>query len=241
MALSLVDATTWVGDHDFTTRMNELSLQISRDAQDDTRYGTAGSSRLGRSRIAGLEDIEAELNGFWDHPVDEDIFTGLGTTDQVVTHSVDGTETSVAYLYTSRKFSYQTFGDVGANMPFTLSLQGSRGTGSPGAIRGRVAAQKQDVSATGVLGSAVNLGSVASDEHLYVAVHVLTAGTSIDIDVESDADSGFGTPTAQMSLSLSSAGGTIQRTAGPISDTWYRLNVTAISGTFTIAAALGIK
>lgn len=241
MSLSLLDATTWVADRDFTTRLNELSVDISVEALDDTRYGTSGNSRLGRSRIGGLEDIETELNGFWESAVDSDSFSGLGDTDQVVTHSVDGSETSVAYLYTSRKFSYQTFDEVGVNMPFTLSMQGSRGTGSPGAVRGRVAAAKQDVSATGVLGSAVNLGSVASDEHLYVVLHVFTAGTSIDIDVESDADSAFGTPTTQMSLSLSSTGGTIQRTLGSISDTWYRLVVTANTGTFNLAGAIGVK
>lgn len=240
-SLAALDFTTWVGDHDMTTRMNELSLSVSVEAQEDTRYGTNGAHRVGRSRIAGLEDIESELNGFWDWPVDEDISDGLGTTDQVVTHSVSGAETDVAYLYTSRKFSYQTFGEVGSVTPFTLSMQGSRGTGSPGAIRGQVAAAKQDVSATGVVGSVVNLGDVAAGEYLYAAVHAFTAGDSISIDVESDSDSTFPSPTVQMSFSLSAAGGTLQRTPGTITDTHYRLSVSANTGTFNLAGVIGVK
>lgn len=241
MSLALVDASTWIEGFDFTTRMNEISLDSSFEGLDDTRFGTAGASRQGTSRIAGLEDIETELNGFWEAPVDEAVFTGLGVADQVVTHSVDGAETSTAYLYRSRKFTYEKFGEVGANTPFTVTLQGSRG--GAGLVRGQVAAASQDVSATGQLGSALNLGDVSSDERVYVTVHVFTAGTSIELELESDVDSNFDSPNPQMTIGpLTAVGGTLERTVtGPKTDAWWRLNVTSVSGTFTVAAAIGIK
>lgn len=243
MSLSLLDATTWINSFDFTTRLNEISLEIPVEALDDNRFGGNDTPRVGRSRIAGLEDVTAELNGFWEAPVDEASFSGLGTADQVVTHSVDGAETSVAYLYTSRKFTYQAFGEVGSNTPFTVNLQGSRGNGSPGAVRGQVAAAKQDVSTTGQVGSIVNLGDVASGEHLYAVVHVFTIGTSIDIDIESDSDTNFGDgdETVQLSFSLTAEGATLKRTPGAITDTHFRAVVTANSGTSTIGVPIGIK
>lgn len=241
MSLPLLNATTFIEGFDFTTRLNELSLETPVESLDDNRFGGADTPRVGRSRIAGLEDVTAELNGFWEAPVDEAVFSGLGTADQVVTHSVDGSETSVAYLYTSRKFTYEKFGEVGSNTPFTVNLQGSRGNGSPGAIRGQMATAKQNVSATGVLGTVVNLGDVAADEYLYATLHVFSVGTSLEVDIESAPDSSFSTVTTRMSFSVSATGGNLQRLAGAISDTHYRLNVTSITDTFTVAAAIGIK
>lgn len=246
-SIALLDASTWVSGFDFTTRLNELSLEASIEALDDTRYGTPNAPRIGRSRTAGLEDVETELNGYWESAdpgsADAAAFTGLGSQLEVVTHSADGTETAVAYMYQARKFTYQLGGEIGEILPFTLNVNGAGGNANPGVVRGQVAAANQTVSAIGALGSPVNLGAVADGEFLYAAFHVFAAGTSITVDVESEADSAFGTPTVQQTIGpLTAAGGTwMTRVAGPIADTWFRFNVTAITGTFTVAGALGIK
>lgn len=245
--LALLDATTWVSGFDFTTRLNELSVEASLEALEDTRFGTAGNPRTARSRIAGLEDVATELNGYWESAssgsADEAAFSGLGSSLEVVTHSVDGAEQSVSYMYQARKFSYQIGDEIGSVLPFTLGIQGAAGNGSAGLVRGQVAAASQDVSALGVLGSALNLGAVDAGEHLYAAFHVFAAGTSITVDLQSEADSGFGTPTTQQTIGpLTATGGTwMTRVAGPITDSWFRFNVSAITGTFTVAAAVGIK
>lgn len=247
-SIALVDASTWVSGFDFTTRLNELSVEPSIEALDDTRFGTPDAPRVGRSRIGGLEDVETELNGYWESldpgSADAAAFAGLGSSLEVVTHSVDGAEESVSYMYQARKFTYQLGGEVGAILPFTLNIMGAGGNNNPGVVRGQVAAANQDVSATGALGSAVNLGAVGSGEFLYATLHVFTAGTSITVELQSDADNTFGTPTTQATFNggpITAAGGFwAPRAAGPISDTWYRLAVTAITGTFTVAGAIGI-
>lgn len=248
-SLALVDATTWVAGTDFTTRLNELSVEASAEELEDTRFGTAGASRVGRSRIGGLQDVETELTGYWESAasgsVDAAAFTGLGTAAQVVTHSVDGAEQSVAYFYRARKFSYQLGGEIGSVLPFTLGIQGASGNGSVGLVRGQVGAASQEVSAIGALGSPVNLGAVAADEALYAAFHVLSAGTTISVKIESDDAQAFSTPADVAGATigpLTATGGTwMTRVAGPITDTWFRFNATAITGTFRVAGAIGIK
>lgn len=245
--LALVDASTWVSGFDFTTRLNELNVDLTTEAIEDTRFGTAGSPRKGRSRIGGLHDVETELNGFWEsldgNSADAAARSGLGTTRHVVTHSTTGAEQSTAYMYQARTFTYQLGDEIGAVLPFTLNIQGAGGNGSPGAVRGQVAAQHQTVSATGPLGSPVNVGDVADGEYLYAAFHVFGAGTSISVDLESAADQSFATPTVRRSFGpLDSTGGTwVARVPGPITDTWFQFDVTAITGTFTVAGAIGVK
>lgn len=244
--LALVDATTWVGGFDFTTRLNELSVDISDEALDDTRFGTNANPRSAMSRIAGLTDVETELNGYWESAsggsVDEAAFTGLGNQTPV-THSVDGAETSVAYAYRARRFNYQLGGEVGAILPFTLGVMGS--SGSP-VVRGQVAAAVQDVSSTGAFGSPVNLGAGASGEFLYLAFHVFTAGTSIEVKVESDDAQAFSSPadvTGATIGPITATGGTwmTRVDASGITDTWFRMNITAITGTFNVAGMLAIQ
>lgn len=244
MSLALLDATTFIEGFDFTTRLNELSLETPVESLDDNRFGGADTPRVGRSRIAGLEDVTTELNGFWEAPVDEAAFSGLGTADQVVTHSVDGSEQSTAYLYMSRKFTYEKFGEVGSNTPFTVNLQGSRGNGSPGAVRGQVGVSRGTFSATNTRpGTELNLGTVAADEFLYATLHLFSVGTSITIEVYSAPTVDFASPTLRATIGpLSETGGTwMSPVAGAISDEWYKFEISAITGTFTIAGAMGIK
>lgn len=244
--LALLDATTFVGGHDFTTVMNDLQMPISFDELDVTKFGQQGGTRA-RQRIAGLQDVESTLAGFWEagaDAVDAAAFDGL-TELLPVTHSMDGLEGSVAYLYQGRSFTYEMFGAVGEAAPFTLSVKGSKGNGAAGAgaIRGRLAKAKGAVSLTGGMGTAVNLGPVLEGQYLYAAVHVFTAGTSITVDLASDDSAAFLSGTTRATTGpLTTTGGTwLTRVPGPIADGWYLFNVPDITGIFTVAAAVGIK
>lgn len=240
---ALLNATTFVGGFDFTGTMNQLSLAGDLEALDSTVFGS-----VARSRTAGLQDVTAQLVGFWDagtDQVDPAVFAVLGGASQVVTHTPHGTAGEVAYIYEAKEFSYSMFGEVGQLAPYTLALQGSSGNTQPGLIRGQLAAAKGNVSATGALGSAVNLGAVDAGEYLYLAFHVFSAGTTISVKVESDDNAGMTTPTDVAGGTIgpiTTSGGTwMTRVAGPITDTHFRLNVTAITGTFNVAGVIGIK
>lgn len=237
---ALTDATCWVGGYDFTGDTNQLTVNISAEELDSTTFGSGGY----RSRQAGLRTVSATLNGFWSSATsaapDPQMFPDLGVADRVVTAGPDDAEGSVAYFFQAGKFSADMFGAVGELVPFTLNMSGTNGVG---AVRGTVLKAKGDVSATGATGTATELGAVGSGEYLYAVCHVFSAGTTITAVLESDVDNTFASATTQATFGpITTTGGTwATRVAGPITDTWYRLRVTAVTGTFSIAAAAGIQ
>jgi hypothetical protein len=239
----LVDCTAYVAGHDFTTDSNSLTLSMEVDEQDNTTFGGGGW----RSRTGGLKSASLSLEGFWQAgagSIDADTFSTLGTRNEAVTVTPDGNEQETAYFAQMTKFSYEMFGSVGEMTPFSLEAMSSEG--AEGLIRGQLAKAKGNVSATGAFGSAVNLGAGAAGKYLYFVFHVFTAGTTISVKVESDNAQAFSTPadvTGATVGPITSAGGTwmTRVNASAITDTWFRLNATAVTGTFNLAGALAIQ
>lgn len=237
----MLDCTTWIGGHDFTTEANELSISIDAEDLDNTTFGQGGY----RSRIGGLKNIEASLsgylnvNGITSLDPDASIFPALGTADQVVTQAWDDAELSTAYIYQAGEFSYTPFGDVGGVAPFQLDMRGSNYVGVK---RGVITKAKGNVNATGATGTAWNGGNVASGSYLYATLHVFSAGTTITAVIESDDNGAFSSATTRITFGpITTSGGTWgARVAGPLTETHYRLRVTAITGTFSIGAAIAI-
>lgn len=236
--------TTWFSGYDMTGDLNSTTLALSYDALEDTAFGDQA-----RSRVAGLEDCQLSEAGFWQsaaaNAIDPVAFASLGA-GQVVTNSPDPLDSSVAYFYRAKSFNYQPFSNkVGEMVGFTLSAQSARGAGlaSVAAVRGRTMKGKGTVSATGATGTAFQLGAVASGQFLYAAFHEFAVGTTITAVLESNVDNTFGAATTRMTFGpITTVGGVWgTRVAGPITDTWYRLRVTAITGTHTIACVAGIK
>lgn len=242
-SFALLDVTTYVAGFDFTGTMNSLALNNGDQELDTTVFGSQA-----RKRISGIEDTDASLQGFWEAgagTVDPEAFGKLGGARQVVSHSPTGVAGSTSYFYEAAEYTYNLFGEIGVAAPYTLSLMGASGNNSPGMIRGQMTAAKGNVSATGAFGTGVNLGAVAAGKYLYLAFHVFTAGTTLSVKVESDDNSGFTTPADVAGATigpLTAAGGTwMTRVAGPLTDSWFRLNATAVTGTFNVSASLGIK
>jgi hypothetical protein len=237
--LVLTDVTTWVNGYDMTTDLNKMTLRAEVDDKDATTFGSGGW----RKHQGGLKDVSAEYGGLYqagDDLIDDQAFSNLGVSDQIMTVSPDGLAGSPAFFFRGATFSYEALDAVGELAPFNLS---AKATNQEGLVRGQVAKAKGTHSATGVVGSAVNLGAVPSGQFLYAAVHVFTAGTTITLKIESDTTSGFasaadvGSPLS----AITTEGGTwVTRVAGPITDTWFRVNATACTGSFTMAAVIGI-
>lgn len=237
--LALTDATCWVAGYDFTTDLNQITLGATVDEQDNTTFGSGGY----RSRIGGLKDVSAQVAGFWQSATspapDPQAFPDLGVVDRVSTFAPTSTEGSVAYTAQLGKFTYDMFGAVGDVTPFSLNMSG---TNAAGLVRGQVAAAKQTKSATGVLGSVQTLGAVGSTQFLYAALHVFSAGTTMTVQVQSAPTAGFASPTTRGTFSAATTTGGLwlTRVAGPITDTFWRLNVSAITGTFSVAGVIAI-
>lgn len=238
---------TWFSGYDMTGDSNSTTLAIELEALENTVF--TSNPVPGRRRAAGLEDVQGGVEGFWDSgpgTIDPTAFSALDGATQAITQSVSGAAGDVAYLYQSRVFSYQTFlTAIGQMAPFALSMQGTKGNGtnSVGAVRGRVLKAKGTVSATGATGSVVQVGAVGSGQYLYAAVHVFSAPTTVTLQIQSDDNAGMTSPTTRMTVGpITAVGGTwATRVAGPITDDFWRVNVSAITGTSQIAVAIGIK
>lgn len=236
----MTDVTTYVGGYDFTTDLNKVIVKAEVDELDATTFGGGGY----KARLGGLRDVMADMGGFWQSAtsaaVDPQVFSELGTADRPVTILPAPTETSIAYMFLGAKFSYEMFGQVGEITPFALSM---KGTNTYGLVRGQLAKARGNVSATGAAGSALSLGAVGAGQYLYAALHVFSAGTTVTVQVQSDDDGGMSSPTTRGTIGpVTTTGGTwLVRVAGPITDTFWRLNVSAITGTFNVAGAIGIQ
>lgn len=234
----LTNSTLFVAGYDLTADSNEVQWALEADAQECTTFASSGAKEY----KAGLKSAEMSAKGFWQAgsgTVDPEVFTNLGTADRVATWCQLGTADSAAYFGRFGSFAYQLGGALGEMMPFSLD---SKGTNGQGIIRGKLAKAKGNVSATGATGSAVELDAASATQYLYAVVHIFSAGTTVTINLESDTASNFPSAATQATIGpLTTAGGTwMTRVAGAITDTFFRFNVTAITGTFSIAAAVGI-
>lgn len=242
---AMVDCTTYADAYDFTTDLNQLSMKVEVDEKETTTFGGNGF----RSRIGGLKDVSADLQGYWQSndagtvagAPDPVGFSSLGVANKVVTMSPSGDEAATVFMAQLGEFTYELGDAIGEVLPFTLSMSNS---GGQGLIRGQLAKARGDVSATGVLGSVVNLGAPSSTQFVYAAFHVFTAATTITVQVQSDDGAGFASPTTRATIGpITTAGGTwMTRVAGPFSgETHWRLNVSAITGTFNVAGSIAVQ
>lgn len=233
-SFSLLTPTIYVHDTDLTPYCNRLTLNSAVDELDTTAFGATY-----RTRIGGLKTAGFNFDGFWESTPDLANFSTLGTTGQVATVSPAGTEAQTAYFLQTGRFAYEEFGKIGTVTPFMVS---TKNTNTNGLIRGQLAKAKGTVSATGQLGSICTITGPTATQFLYASLNIFVAATTITVTVESAATVGFAGPTLRGTFGpLTTVGGTFMtRVAGPITDGFYRFNVTVDTGTFTVAGAIGV-
>lgn len=233
-SFSLLSPTIYIHDTDLTSYCNRLSLKASADELDTTAFGATYHSRIGGLKTAGFD-----FDGFWESTPDLANFSTLGTPGQVATVSPAGTEAATAYFLQTGRFAYEEFGKIGTVTPFMVS---TKNTGANGLIRGQLAKVKGTVSATGQLGSICTITGPTAAQFLYASLNIFVAATTITVTVESAATIGFAGPTLRATFGpLTVAGGTfLTRVAGPFTDGFWRFNVTVVTGTFTVAGAIGV-
>lgn len=238
--IAYTNAFVYTGSHDFTGDSNKLELKAEAEAKPSTTFGSGGWEEF----VVGLRKLDFSLAGFWQSAtsdaVDPDVFNNLGAS-QVFTIGPAATEGGVAETFQAADFNYQLFGALGDVAPFDVSAQAKDGVG---VVRGQLTKAKGTVSATGATGTALNLGAVGASQYLYATLHLFgTAGTSITAVVETAAASNFASPTTRITFGpLTAAGGSWgTRVAGAVTDTWQRLRVTAITGSWVVACAIAVQ
>jgi len=236
---ALTNAYAYVAGYDFTSDSNKLAIDVQAEALEATPYGPGWKQYVG-----GLKSSAFDMAGFWQsatsQAVDPESFAALGTADQVFTFGTSQVEGDPAFLFQGMKASYGIGGDVGAVAPYSLKAVGSN---SAGAVRGKLAKARGNVSATGVLGTGFQLAAPSASQAVYCTFHIFTAGTTITLQLQSDDNGGFSTPTTIATIGpLTTSGGTwMTKVQGPLTDSFFRLNVSAITGTFNVAAAIAVQ
>jgi hypothetical protein len=235
-ATILNDAVIYANEYDLTSSSNKITLNASVDEQDATVFGNNGYKTI----IGGLRNVEADIDGWWDNLNDASIFTNFGIFDQPVTIGPASTEGSRAYMFQAARTKYEWFGAVGDVNPFNFHAAGSN---TVGLVRGMILKARGNVSATGVAGTPQQVGAGGAGKWLYGIIHAFTAGTTITVQVQSSATVGGSYVTRGTFPAITTAGGTwlTRVDASAITDSWWRINVSAITGTFNLVGSVGVQ
>lgn len=227
---AVTDAKILVAQYDLTGDSNRGLVSGDIEELDSTNFGSGGW----RERKAGVGDAAATLEGFnyadGTSGPDDAFWARHGSGDVITVGPTGGDEGENAYTFQSLTGSYEQTANHGELYGWSVSASG-RGN----LVKGTVLEDASTARTATFNGTGRQLGSVASGEKLYAALHVLSAsGTSptLDVVVQSDDNSGFTSPTSR--ITFTQATGTTHEWGTPVdgavADDWYRISVT-IGGT----------
>ena len=238
MAYVLTDALILFGGYNLSGDLNKVGLSMTAGEEEDTTFGDSFRSRPGGQ----LADVSVSAEGWWQSATlnapDPQIATALGSAGTVLTVADVSTTGATAYLCGVHVGSYSQSDTVGSVRPFTFESSGSSTTGP---VRGRLLLPVTSLTGS-TTGTGYQLGAVGSTQYLHTSVHVTVAGTTADVIVESDDNSNFTSATTRSTTTVTAVGGTrVTPVAGAITDDYWRVRVANVTGTFSIAVAVGIK
>ncbi len=238
---ALTDAQIFAGAYDLRSRSNEVNVEQRIDELDATTFGSAGV----KERKAGLRDVSITTKGLADPSITDSIFTALGSTSDLLI-SVSPTATAGDAIYSARGAMVanwsgeETLGELRA-FSTTLSGRNPRGLTRQTIVRAHSAA-------TGAgTGTAYLIGATSSTQTLVSAIHLTalsgSATPTLTVTVQSDSTSGFASPTTIGShTALTAIGASWLESAGPITDTYFRITwtLTGTAPSATFIASIGI-
>ena len=224
------DATVWVGQINMTGHMNALALDLGREPQDKTRF-----QEKMRTSSAGLATCDADLEGFWNAPLDAQIHSEQDR-EAVMSCVVRGdgkTAGDLVYFFGAQVLDYEPGAAVGDEYQFGLSAMFAAVEGDGRevpVIRGFVLDNREGVSETSDTPSAgYNFGALLATERLWAAVHVfdIVGSTSWDLDIQA---SPAGPPLNWQDRvnfpAMNQVGSFAKTITGPVTDTLWRAQIT---------------
>ena len=238
----LTSALILLGEHDISGDMNQVSLDLSADTPENTRF----NDDTHNFAAGGLQSFTAGGAGFWeggDDAIDDAMFAAVGAASRPLTIApTAGADGDLAYLMSAIAGSYQPGAQIGELLAFSFGAV----AGADKLVRGTV--MHNATRTATVNGTARQLGAVAAGQSLYAALHVIgpVSGTTptLDVVVESDDNSGMTSATSRINFAQATAiNGQWQKVAGAITDDWWRITAT-IGGTtpsFPFVVVLGVR
>ena len=241
----LTDAITMYDGVDISGDLHTVGLEYTADLQDCTAFGDGA-----RRRLAGLLDVKASHQGWWDHvdevgppidSLDKELFEKIGAASGLMSMSPDGGQGGeVGFSFTPQESVYSPGAVVGEIFAFNLECMGDGPL-----IRGTV--MDKAVFATTTNGVARQLGASLITETIYSTIHVTAASGStptLDVTIESDNDMGMAGATTRLTHpEITGVGANQQTLVAAIMDDWWRMVFTIGGGTpsFTIFGIIGIQ
>lgn len=242
---TLANVRLFVGAADLTTRNNKIELDPEVEEKDSTAFVPTGD--VWKEVLGGLRSTKLSGAGQWEADdtvlgkVDDTAWSNLGGVVPISVCPATASVSSLAWLSGYLDAKYLIGGAVGDVAPWTLDASGNWPL-----VRGFVAHDPGTARTATGSGTGVQIGPVPAGKSLYAALHVLSvAGTtpSLTVSVQTDTSNTFPAPSTALTFNPSTAlDKQILRVAGPITNTWARVNWT-ISGTtpsFLFLATFGI-
>ena len=233
--LALTDVEIFAEHIELQSYTNQIETASSAEMLDATTFADNGW----RSFVAGLRTADFRIKGFQDYADPDTTLRNLVGSSSAGLLSVvpEGSAHNNAAVFGQFKISeYTRPWAIGTLAEFNLTAKGH----GVFVENGRLAFVKTNVSGD-TDGTGVQfVGGVSATESLYAAVHVFSAGTTIDVDIETDSTSGFPSPTSVASTTLTGTAGTLLSAAGAITDEHYRVAFTTVTGTFSVAVLIGV-
>jgi hypothetical protein len=236
----LTGCTAWVNQYDFSSYATDLEANVDVDDVDATTFGSGGW----REYQSGLRKTEAKLTTFMDtatggtEPVANALLASNGT---ILSCTQTGAQGSPAVILRGFFDHEDLLGKVGEMAKVGLTFQGAK---NEGLLHGNLVAAKQTQTTSGNV-TGTQMSAVGSTGKLWSALHVFSAsGTtpSLTALVKSSSTLGGAYTTRITHTAATAAGSELVSLAGPITDTFYRVDWT-ISGTtpsFSFAVVVGI-
>lgn len=239
----LTNVRLFAGGADLTSRSNKVELALDVEEKDATNFGSGGWKEV----LGGLKGSALGAEGQWEAgdagKVDDQMWSGMGAANAYTACPDTADVGDLAWLLSAMEATYKLGGQVGEIAPWT-----STASGAWPVARGLVLHPPGTARTTTGTGTAVQLAAVGATEYLYATLHVLSvAGSSnptITVKVQSDSDNTFASATDQITMTAATAiGGQIKRTAGAITDTWFRAQwtISGSSPSFLFLVSVGIR
>jgi hypothetical protein len=240
----LTDVRMYAGGCDLTGYSNTVELAPSAEEKDKTTFASGGWKEI----AAGLKGGRIAGSGFWEAGdlsiVDNMSWAELGGGSTAWTIAPNTADVGdLAYIARAMEAEYKLGGQVGELAPWSATNTTNWPIGRGVMLHPSGTAR----TATGD-GTGVEHVAVAAGQYVYATLHVLSiAGTdtpTITVVIESDVDALFnGSESTRITFDAATAiSGQIKRTAGAITDTFWRATWT-IAGTdpsFLFAVGLAV-
>lgn len=193
-----LNCQAWLAHYDLSGTMNAPALEISGETPEDT-----ASPAIAKTRLPGLIDISAAINGHQDPLLDGAVFERLALVDSVLTMTPDNVDYARAFFFKPAMAKYSIGGKIGDTAPFKCE-----GKGNGTLVKGNILVPKlsRTTSSNGV---ARQLGAVIAGKKIYAALHVFAAsvGDTLDVALESDVSAAFLTINRIATFSIGGGGG----------------------------------